>query len=223
MYGGQKRHIQERAIWSAGRKLDVVVGTPGRLADFMRDRCQAPRRRFLDEADRMLDMGFEPQLREIVDELGDEAAAPSFSATWPEEVQELADEFVRDRRIHVGGSDELVANRDIAQHVRVAVAGGEARRAVRADRGAEEPPRRRPLPQCHTVVFCNRKAGAKWLAQQLERDIRGRAVALHGDLMQNARDHVLGLIKGGRAQARAAHPPARRPPRPPRHGARRCR
>ena len=43
--------------------------------------------------------------------------------------------------------------------------------------------------------------------QQLERDIRGRAVALHGDLMQNARDHVLGLIKGGRAQACATRPP----------------
>ena len=76
---------------------------------------------------------------------------------------------------------------------------------------------------CHTVVFCNRKADAKWLAQQLERDIRGRAVALHGDLMQNARDHVLGLIKGGRAQARTARPRPPRP-RPPRHGARRgCR
>ena len=234
VYGGQKRHIQERAIWSAGRKLDVVVGTPGRLADFMRDgvlKLKDVRFLVADEADRMLDMGFEPQLREIVDELGDKERRQTllFSATWPEEVQELADEFVRDAvRIHVGGSDELVANRDIAQHVRVMPSQAakldalyalieEQKSRLGGDRSRER--------ACHTVVFCNRKADAKWLAQQLERDIRGRAVALHGDLMQNARDHVLGLIKGGRAQARTARPPAapRPRPRPPRHGARGCR
>ena len=68
VYGGQKRSIQERQLMDMRGSLDLLVGTPGRLNDFARDGIiDLDRVRFLvlDEADRMLDMGFEPQLREL--------------------------------------------------------------------------------------------------------------------------------------------------------------
>ena len=86
-------------------------------------------------------------------------------------MQDLANEFVtRPVRIHVGGSDELVANRDIAQHVRVMPSQAakldalyalieEQRHRLGGDRERER--------ACHTVVFTNRKADAKWLASHV--------------------------------------------------------
>ena len=72
VYGGQKRTIQERQLMALRGKLDLIVATPGRLSDFAQDGIVSlDRVKFLvlDEADRMLDMGFEPQLREIAEML----------------------------------------------------------------------------------------------------------------------------------------------------------
>ena len=72
VYGGQKRTIQERQLMALRGKLDLIVATPGRLSDFAQDGLVLlDRVKFLvlDEADRMLDMGFEPQLREIAEML----------------------------------------------------------------------------------------------------------------------------------------------------------
>merc|ERR1719182_324696 len=96
VYGGQKRSVQERLLMQLRGKLDLLVGTPGRLADFAKDGVvdlDAVRFLVLDEADRMLDMGFEPQLREIVEmmpEAGERRQTLMFSATWPQEVRQLA-------------------------------------------------------------------------------------------------------------------------------------
>ena len=218
VFGGQPRHVQERQIARMRRKLDLVVGTPGRLSDFIRDGTlpmHGVRFLVLDEADRMLDMGFEPQLREISETLpaagpadpADPLAAAAalagrqtlmFSATWPKEVRELANEFQhRPVRIHIGGHDTLVANRDIAQHVQLhettlskleslnsLVEGMAARDGVRG---------------CHTVIFVARKRDVDMVAEDV-RDATGlRAMALHGDLSQNQRDRVLYAVKQGRA------------------------
>ena len=74
----------------------------------------------LDEADRMLDLGFEKDIRAIVGETSKARQTLMFSATWPKEVRQLANDFLEDPvRIHVGESDKLVANADIEQQVQL--------------------------------------------------------------------------------------------------------
>ena len=119
---------QERALKSG---VDIVVATPGRLMDHMRSKAVAFDKLdtlVLDEADRMMDMGFWPDVRRIVQALPDSAARQTllFSATMPEEVMKLADEVVRD-----------------AKYVQIGSAGGPARERSRTPSRTSRP-RRRP-------------------------------------------------------------------------------
>ena len=235
VYGGQKRSIQERQLMEMRGSLDLLVGTPGRLNDFARDGIiDLDRVRFLvlDEADRMLDMGFEPQLRELSEmmpEAGERRQTLMFSATWPKEVRELANDFQDNAvRIHVGSSDKLVAAQNITQHVTVVDDPRSKLRAVEGlvrdmelkarDLGAAAAAGRRGGVPCHTVIFVNRKREVDYVARQLSRiDGLGglRVVALHGDMSQQRRDVSHDMVKAGRAQARRhpatsshMHPPA---------------
>lgn len=99
-YGGAAVYPQLREL---EKGVDILVATPGRLADFIeRGRVSLDCVRFLvlDEADRMLDMGFEPQIRRIVDEedmpRAGERQTLMFSATFPAEIQRLAADFLHD-------------------------------------------------------------------------------------------------------------------------------
>ena len=99
----------------------VVIATPGRLNDLIEMR-KADLSQIewvvLDEADRMLDMGFEPQIRQIMNNVTHAHQTMLFSATWPKEIQQLAREFLNDPvQINVGEVNALVANKDITQNI----------------------------------------------------------------------------------------------------------
>lgn len=103
--------------------MQVVIATPGRLNDIIqmgKISLSNVTTLALDEADRMLDMGFEPQIRTIIDKIPSKRQTLFFTATWPKEVQRLARDFVRDPvRITVGDAGKLNANKSIKQNISI--------------------------------------------------------------------------------------------------------
>lgn len=119
LYGGAPKGSQARDL-DCG--VEIVIATPGRLLDFLESgktnlkRCTYL---VLDEADRMLDMGFEPQIRKIIEQIRPDRQTLMWSATWPKEVKNLAEDFLKDyAQINVG-SLQLSANHNILQIIDV--------------------------------------------------------------------------------------------------------
>ncbi|KAK6645489.1 hypothetical protein RUM43_001766 [Polyplax serrata] len=119
VYGGSDKWPQSDAL---RRGAEICVATPGRLLDFLNlgttnlHRCTYL---VLDEADRMFDMGFEPQIRSIIEQIRPDRQVLMWSATWPKEVRRLAEEYLRDYiQLNVGSLD-LTANPNINQIVHV--------------------------------------------------------------------------------------------------------
>ena len=119
VYGGVPKGPQAREL-SAG--VEVCIATPGRLIDMLQSGKTNLRRvtyLVLDEADRMLDMGFEPQIRKIVDQIRPDRQTLMWSATWPKEVKQLADDYLNDFiQVNIGSLD-LSASHNITQTVEV--------------------------------------------------------------------------------------------------------
>ena len=96
-----------------------MIATPGRLNDILEMRRVSLHQvsyMVLDEADRMLDMGFEPQIRKIVNQIPLSRQTLMFTATWPKEVRKIAaDLLVKPVQVNIGNIDELVANKSITQ------------------------------------------------------------------------------------------------------------
>ena len=115
VYGGVSRGPQIRDL---SRGVEVCIATPGRLIDMLEGGKTNLRRvtyLVLDEADRMLDMGFEPQIRKIISQIRPDRQTCMWSATWPKEVRQLASDFLNDYiQVNIG-SIELSANHRITQ------------------------------------------------------------------------------------------------------------
>lgn len=100
-YGGVPRRPQ---IQELRHGVEIVIACPGRLIDFLESNVTNLRRvtyLVLDEADRMLDMGFEPQIRKIVSQIRPDRQTLMWSATWPKEVQSLARDLCREDPVHI--------------------------------------------------------------------------------------------------------------------------
>lgn len=119
VYGGVPKGPQIRDL---SRGVEVCIATPGRLIDMLESGRTNLRRvtyLVLDEADRMLDMGFEPQIRKIIGQIRPDRQTCMWSATWPKEVRQLASDFLHDYiQVNIG-SMELSANHRITQIVEI--------------------------------------------------------------------------------------------------------
>ncbi|GLU11287.1 hypothetical protein SLE2022_280440 [Rubroshorea leprosula] len=189
LYGGAPKGPQLRDI---ERGTDIVVATPGRLNDILEMRKISLHQvsyLVLDEADRMLDMGFEPQIRKIVKEVPARRQTLMFTATWPREVRKIAsDLLVNPVQVNIGNVDELVANKSITQHVEVLSPMEKHRRLEQILRSLE--------PGSKIIIFCSTKKMCDQLARNLTHQFG--AAAIHGDKSQGERDHVLNRFRTGR-------------------------
>ncbi|XP_017609102.1 DEAD-box ATP-dependent RNA helicase 46 isoform X2 [Gossypium arboreum] len=189
LYGGAPKGPQLREI---ERGVDIVVATPGRLNDILEMRrvsLQQVSYLVLDEADRMLDMGFEPQIRKIVKEVPTRRQTLMYTATWPREVRKIAaDLLVNPVQVNIGNIDELVANKSITQNVEVLAPMVKHRRLEQILRSQE--------PGSKIIVFCSTKKMCDQLARNLS---QFGAASIHGDKSQADRDYVLGQFRSGRS------------------------
>jgi ATP-independent RNA helicase DbpA len=161
----------------------IIVGTPGRVEDHLRKKTlQLDHLRILvlDEADRMLDMGFQSQLDAIVEQTPKDRQTLLFSATYPAEIQSIAERIMLEPVLAKVASDH--DRTTIEQHF------------YRVDDVAERLTALRLLLLQHTpesaLVFCNTKQEAQDIAEDL-RSHGFSALAIHGDLDQRDRDQTL--------------------------------
>ena len=176
VYGGVPMDIQERAL-RAG--VDIIVATPGRLMDHMRhDSIDFSKLEVvvLDEADRMLDMGFWPDVRRILSVLPPVRQTLLFSATMPGEVLKLTEEFLRDPKLVQVGRRGGPAQ-TITHSVQTIAASEKTQWLAKWLRDEATGP---------TLVFCRTKIGADRLATRLN-SMGVRAAALHADRTQQQR------------------------------------
>ena len=204
-YGGAPKFPQ---IAQLKRGVEIVIATPGRLNDLLDARAATLKNcRFvvLDEADRCLDMGFEPQIRSILKHVeGQEHQTLLFSATWPKEVEQLANEYLTNPvRINVGAANVLNANKDITQTVEF-VQDSEKVDKLKAildelvKQNDETDGKNIANEKTHAkaIIFVAKKASCDILANQLWDE--GYAVdSLHGDRAQWERTKVTNAFKSG--------------------------
>jgi ATP-dependent RNA helicase DDX5/DBP2 len=189
------------------RGVDIVIATPGRCNDLAEEGAlNLSQIQFLvlDEADRMLDMGFEPQIRQIIEQVPEQRQSLFFTATWPKEVQGLASDFLtKPVQINIGNENELNANKAIKQHVSVIKAydkPAELQALLGQLRGGEDKPAA-SLPR--TLIFVSRKSSCDDLADELHS--QGYAVeTMHGDKSQERRNRCLELFRSGRIKVMVA-------------------
>jgi len=201
-YGVAPKGPQAQQL-SAG--VHGVIGTPGRINDFLEGgQLQVGKvcKLVLDEADRMLDMGFEPQIRKIMLGIPPGRQTLFFTATWPNSVRKLAAEFLRGAwTVTVGNRDELKGNQDITQIIHT-VGGRDKQNAV-VDILRQGGVMDKGNMAAKALVFCSTKKMCDNMAQQLER--KGLpCAAIHGDKNQRDREWALNGLKAGDLKALVA-------------------
>ncbi|MBY0362993.1 MAG: DEAD/DEAH box helicase, partial [Phreatobacter sp.] len=186
IFGGVGQKPQVDAL---ARGIDILVATPGRLIDLMNQglvRLDTVTHLVLDEADRMLDMGFIRDVKKIIAKLPDQRQSMLFSATMPTEVAKLARDMLWEpMRVEV--TPETVTVEAIEQHVYHV---GTSDKRTLLEKLLTDPALAR------VVVFTRTKHGANRLAGQLEKS-GFSADAIHGNKSQNARQRALAAFKTG--------------------------
>ena len=196
LYGGAPARGQMDQL---ARGAQLVVATPGRLTDFIERgiiTMEHVKTVVMDEADRMLDMGFEPQVRRIVEGSGmpsskDGRQTLLFSATMPRKMQTLTRDFTSKSVAKIEVGVVGAASKNITQRVMLVDDAQHKFELVNQLLEEVEGP---------TLVFVNTKLSAEWLGQKLWQDSRVPSTAIHGDLTQGGRNNSLRRFKNGQAR-----------------------
>ncbi len=173
------------------RDADIIVATPGRLADHMRRRnvsLELIDELVLDEADHMLDLGFLPQIKEILEQVPDDRRTLMFSATMPPPIERLAQQFMRNPvRCDIRPEGQLATG---IEHRLYLVKDEDRKDCLLALLGEIEG---------STLIFIRRKLYTEWLARQLE--LGGFPVArIHSDRSQAQRVQALRAFREGKVR-----------------------
>ncbi|KAJ2065633.1 ATP-dependent RNA helicase dbp2 [Coemansia sp. S146] len=192
VYGGTPRGPQIRDLKQG---VEICIATPGRLIDMLQIGVTNLRRvtyLVLDEADRMLDMGFEPQIRKIVDQIRPDRQTLMWSATWPKEVQQMARDFLHDYiQVNIG-SLELSASHMIKQIVEVIPEESKRQRlSSHLERIMDQRDNK-------SIIFAMTKRNADDITRNLRQD-GWPALAIHGDKSQSERDWVIREFRSGKS------------------------
>ena len=186
LIGGERFEEQSRKL---DRGVDVLIATPGRMLDlFERGKVLLADVRILviDEADRMLDMGFIPDIERIVGLLPRARQTLFFSATMPPEIRRLANAFLADPQEIMVSPPASPA--ETVQQALVVVHSADKREALRRLIGAETPK--------NALIFCNRKRDVDIVYKSLQRH-GFDAGRLHGDMAQPVRIATLDKFREG--------------------------
>jgi len=186
VFGGVDMNPQTEAL-RAG--VEIIIATPGRLLDHLQSKNTSlgqVQTVVLDEADRMLDMGFLPDISRILQQLPRERQSLMFSATFSEEIKRLAANF-----LNAPVLVEVAQRNSTADNVRQ-----ELVQVHESEKGAALLALLRERDLAQVLVFVNTKIGARRLAQQLQREGIS-ADAIHGDKTQDERMKALEAFKAG--------------------------
>tara|TARA_B100000902_G_scaffold111992_1_gene113235 strand:- start:14669 stop:16489 length:1821 start_codon:yes stop_codon:yes gene_type:complete len=184
VYGGTNIQTQIKALNSGSQ---IVVGTPGRVIDLIkRKKLKLGHIEYvvLDEADEMLNMGFKEDLDTILAETPEEKRTLLFSATMPKEVMRITKNYMfSPKTIEVAGRNEGAKN---VEHHFYVVNARDRYKALRRICDVN--------PEIYGIVFCRTRRETKDVAEKLMQD-GYNADAIHGDLSQSQRDHVMGKFR----------------------------
>jgi len=188
IYGGEK--IGKQIAWLRTTP-HIIVATPGRLMDHMQRKTvklSAIRTVVLDEADRMLDMGFRRDMEKILSATPQDRQTVLFSATIPQEIYIIASRFLKRDAQEIRVEQESLAVETVKHYYTVVYPGGKNEALLSLLKDNDYP---------LTLVFVNMKHRADKLAFQLRKN-GFKAAALHGDMSQNQRDRVMQQFRSGK-------------------------
>lgn len=184
VYGGQSYQIQERGLKKGAQ---IVVGTPGRIRDMIDKRIlklDHVTHVVLDEADEMLNMGFEEEVREILKTVPDERRMLLFSATMPSQILKLAKTFMRDHETIEVEKTQITT--DLVDQIYFEVSDRDRFEALCRIIDTE--------PEFYGIVFCRTKNETDTVADKLI-DRGYDSEGIHGDVTQSQRELILKKFK----------------------------
>ena len=189
VYGGASINEQAKQLKKGAQ---IIIATPGRLKDMMsRGLVDLGKITYcvLDEADEMLNMGFYPEIKEILSQSPNDKSTWLFSATMPNEVSRIAKKFMHDPyEVSVGEKNTAT---DSVRHEYFTISGRDRYPALKRLVDAN--------PGIFSVIFCRTKRDTQRIAEKLIDD-GYNAGALHGDLSQNQRDLVMNAFRKNQLQ-----------------------
>lgn len=187
--GGRPIHRQIQDIQNGAQ---VIIGTPGRVIDLLRRRelvLDKLKVLILDEADRMLDIGFRPDIERILKQCPDKRQTLLLSATMPEPVERLARKYMIDAKMVDLSEDNVVV--DTIEQFYITVDEDRKRSLLMRVIAQEKP--------AQAIVFTRTKRGADKLLEIFSRRLKSdRIAAIHGDLPQRKRDRVIKDLRAGK-------------------------